>query len=1364
MAKKKITKVDQDENLSMALFIKRPQPLPLSDDENESEPVSDAELKKYQPEIIDIPSSSHLHPSSSLIMHSSKELQIPSSPGPRTAKRSLTTPGRSSADIEPHISWDVSPMVLKSSFEVEGAAVGDISVEIPPTNDPETDLLAKYKHLVTRDELVPEPERLKTPTKRSRSALVNSSVKKLSTFMNKPKLERKHRSLMRHATSPVASGSKMKRLLTLADRVSSQHERRFSPKSSKWPVSPTGSSKLPERTSTVELEGAEDFDVTMDAPSRLLPVTAISLRLKSRNQINDADLFSPTKTNNNSNNKSHLSQHLGNKEIDAKYQSNNEEDDSFSDFDEDVLDDIIKEMDSSMKQSASSVKPATPEILTDNIDTAVKPKIVHPKFPTQTKNNDSKQKREETSNEALANDTDEFSDFDDEELSAEIDKLISTSIPKQRRVNRPTEEFDGTTLIDKDPRNETNESSLEVKINDFRTERFERSRTVNNNEKISLKTNILNPRVHRYIVLEVISQEYMATAPNGREYPAEEVKLLVKNNENCELTALLRENWVDSSPSVQDIIHIIGDYQDDPQTPIYINNEINILVVLPDVLITCTSVSEAFFCQRKLVLKDRLRAATEINIQMIYGSIIHELFQFSLAANDFSVTFMNNKIDTLIEAFVEDLFICKVDPKTAKSYLESKVPKIRDWANKFISPKPKPCSFVEEHRSRSQRIMSISNVIDVEEEIWSPTYGLKGKIDVTVETCLQDAIRSWKFLSPLEIKTSKNTKAIGHRAQTTLYTLLLSDRYSIDIKYGVLVYSESGDTVRIPGFSNEVRDLMVQRNQLAKKLSDREKIPEMVENEYKCRQCDKSSACMIFHCVDNKASITAIDVKSMEKPGIMTDYISKVGHVTPSQVEFFNHWNGLLAKEEAEQSSHLKEIWTMTSRSREKAGRCFANVRIHGPPEVERLTEVESRYTYIMERFNPIQDGTFRYADSQLTAGDAIVVSDETGHVHLASGYFNGSTRTTISITINRRLTDSLQKQNGFNEQTNQAFHSLIQSPWGSYNTQNFSDSSIIFRIDKDEFRQGLSVARNNLVELLLQKHDHSNLSSIVDLKPPRYAPNLYPIEKWGVDTSHFNSDQVAAIHKVLSAKDYALILGMPGTGKTTTIATIIQILVAQGKTVLLASYTHSAVDTILRKIKNSGFGILRLGRPSLVNPDVRQFSVTRDRIPRSREQINEVYFDPPVVASTCLGITHWLFKKRKFDYCIVDEASQVTLPTCLGPIRYAEKFILVGDHFQLSPLVKSPEAQKGGLDVSLFKRLNDAHLNSVVNLEHQYRMCKDIMTVSNMLIYDGRLKCGNDQVANQVLTIPRKNTIDSWKLPACNSSTDWLSWVLNER
>lgn len=50
-------------------------------------------------------------------------------------------------------------------------------------------------------------------------------------------------------------------------------------------------------------------------------------------------------------------------------------------------------------------------------------------------------------------------------------------------------------------------------------------------------------------------------------------------------------------------------------------------------------------------------------------------------------------------------------------------------------------------------------------------------------------------------------------------------------------------------------------------------------------------------------------------------------------------------------------------------------------------------------------------------------------------------------------------------------------------------------------------------------------------------------------------------------AHDYLLIKGYPGTGKTTTIASLIAILINLGKRILFTSFTNSAVDNLLLKI-----------------------------------------------------------------------------------------------------------------------------------------------------------------------------------------------------
>lgn len=60
------------------------------------------------------------------------------------------------------------------------------------------------------------------------------------------------------------------------------------------------------------------------------------------------------------------------------------------------------------------------------------------------------------------------------------------------------------------------------------------------------------------------------------------------------------------------------------------------------------------------------------------------------------------------------------------------------------------------------------------------------------------------------------------------------------------------------------------------------------------------------------------------------------------------------------------------------------------------------------------------------------------------------------------------------------------------------------------------------------------------------------------------NRVQQRAIFKTLMANDYVLIKGYPGSGKTTAIVALIRLIVALGKTVLLTSYTHAAVDNVL--------------------------------------------------------------------------------------------------------------------------------------------------------------------------------------------------------
>eukprot|EP00466_Bigelowiella_natans_P000905 jgi/Bigna1/38946/e_gw1.29.120.1 len=91
-----------------------------------------------------------------------------------------------------------------------------------------------------------------------------------------------------------------------------------------------------------------------------------------------------------------------------------------------------------------------------------------------------------------------------------------------------------------------------------------------------------------------------------------------------------------------------------------------------------------------------------------------------------------------------------------------------------------------------------------------------------------------------------------------------------------------------------------------------------------------------------------------------------------------------------------------------------------------------------------------------------------------------------------------------------------------------------------------------------------------------------------------------------------------------------------------------------------------------------------------------------------------------------------------MGPLLRAERFALVGDHYQLPPLARSEEARRKGYDVSLFKRLSAAHPVAVARLSQQYRMNRDIQLLSNALVYNFQLRCASQEVADACLSIPR--------------------------
>ncbi|KAL0562421.1 DNA replication endonuclease-helicase Dna2, partial [Marasmius crinis-equi] len=69
----------------------------------------------------------------------------------------------------------------------------------------------------------------------------------------------------------------------------------------------------------------------------------------------------------------------------------------------------------------------------------------------------------------------------------------------------------------------------------------------------------------------------------------------------------------------------------------------------------------------------------------------------------------------------------------ARSQVKARAKEIQTFFDRYLSDEPKPEAVLADTRAgRGQTtLLAISDLLDVEEDIWSPTYGSKGKIDAT---------------------------------------------------------------------------------------------------------------------------------------------------------------------------------------------------------------------------------------------------------------------------------------------------------------------------------------------------------------------------------------------------------------------------------------------------------------------------------------------------------------------------------------------------------------------------------------------------------------------------------------------------------
>ena len=350
-----------------------------------------------------------------------------------------------------------------------------------------------------------------------------------------------------------------------------------------------------------------------------------------------------------------------------------------------------------------------------------------------------------------------------------------------------------------------------------------------------------------------------------------------------------------------------------------------------------------------------------------------------------------------------------------------------------------------------------------------------------------------------------------------------------------------------------------------------------------------------------------------------------------------------------------------------------------------------------------------------------------------------------------------------------------VKNPKKEYEFLNLYDMGQKIKVESIDnslrlINQGASGAASELLRYLIGDDDMPNNKHESNEIKERYMHGL-------------NESQRKAFLMAIDGSPVSLIKGPPGTGKTHVINAIVQYIVKElGEKVIISSQTHIAIDNVLDKLMSNYDPIIpnritnRKNKYSSTDIDITLYKTwganfeehnkrakntnlaTKVKISMNKFQgkkqfsysketdMSEIAVIGATTTTSAISGKKGLKVLEGFNWLIIDEVSKCPITEVLRYLPYVEKIILVGDDFQLAPLLEFKEDDvkdfksfdkekfeklRAMYESSVFeKTLHKAEkCNRVVLLNENYRSKEKVLALYNVF-YDNKL-IGRREIAH---------------------------------